>query len=159
MTIFRANQTSIYIHDDVINWKHFPRYWPFLRGIHRSPVNSPHKGQRRGALKFFFDLRLNQQLSKQWRCRWFETPSRSSWRHWNVKSYYLYIYQDLMLAQCVLFHDYNCDTDIGTTAMAVIDNILIHLVIDKRSGIKQIFDCLGLVPERRYYQKKHAMTT
>ena len=25
-----------YKHDDVIKWKHFPRYWPFVRGIHRS---------------------------------------------------------------------------------------------------------------------------
>ena len=32
-------------HDDVIKWKHFPRYWPFVRGIHRSPVKSQHKGQ------------------------------------------------------------------------------------------------------------------
>ena len=39
-------------HDDVIKWKHFPRYWPFVRGIHRSPVNSPHKGQWRGTLMF-----------------------------------------------------------------------------------------------------------
>ena len=39
-------------HDDVIKWKHFPRYWPFVRGIHRSPVNSPQKGQWRGALMF-----------------------------------------------------------------------------------------------------------
>ena len=39
-------------HDDVMKWKHFPRYWPFARGIHRSPVNSPHKSQWRGALKF-----------------------------------------------------------------------------------------------------------
>ena len=39
-------------HDDVIKWRHFPRYWPFVRGIHRSPVNSPHKGQWRGALMF-----------------------------------------------------------------------------------------------------------
>ena len=39
-------------HDDVIKWTHFPRYWPFVRGIHRSPVNSPHKGQWRGALMF-----------------------------------------------------------------------------------------------------------
>ena len=39
-------------HDDVIKWKHFPRYWPFVWGIHRSPVNSPHKGQWRGALMF-----------------------------------------------------------------------------------------------------------
>ena len=39
-------------HDDVIKWSYFPRYWPFVRGIHRSPVNSPHKGQWRGALMF-----------------------------------------------------------------------------------------------------------
>ena len=39
-------------HDDVIKWKHFPRYWPFVRGIHRSPVNSPHKSQWREALVF-----------------------------------------------------------------------------------------------------------
>ena len=39
-------------HDDVIKWKHLPRFWPFVRGIHRSPVNSPHKGQWRGALMF-----------------------------------------------------------------------------------------------------------
>ena len=25
-------------HDDVIKWKHFSRYWPFVRGIHRSPI-------------------------------------------------------------------------------------------------------------------------
>ena len=30
----------------------FPRYWPFVRGIHRSPVNYLHKGQWRGALMF-----------------------------------------------------------------------------------------------------------
>ena len=41
-------------HDDVIKWKHFPRYWPLVRRIHRSPVKSPHKGQWRGPLMFFF---------------------------------------------------------------------------------------------------------
>ena len=44
--------TSWVFHDDVIKWKHIPRYWPFVRRIHRSPVNSPHKGQWRGALMF-----------------------------------------------------------------------------------------------------------
>ena len=39
-------------HDDVIKYKHFPRYWPFVRGIHRLSVDSPHKGQWRGALMF-----------------------------------------------------------------------------------------------------------
>ena len=37
-------------HDDIIKWKHFPRYWPFVRGVHRLLVNSPHKGQWRGSL-------------------------------------------------------------------------------------------------------------
>ena len=31
----------------------------------------------------FVDLRLNKRLSKQPRCRWLETPSRSLWRHGN----------------------------------------------------------------------------
>ena len=39
-------------HDDVIKWNHFSRYWPFVRGIHRSPVNFPHKSQGSGALMF-----------------------------------------------------------------------------------------------------------
>ena len=51
-------------YDDVIKWKHFPRCWQFVRGIHRSPVNSPHKGQWRRTW-CFFDLRLNKRLSKQ----------------------------------------------------------------------------------------------
>ena len=41
-----------YSHDDVIKWKYFLRYWPFVLGIHRSPVNPPQKGQCRGALMF-----------------------------------------------------------------------------------------------------------
>ena len=46
------NPVSACTHDDVIKWKHFPRYWSFVRGIHLSPLNSPHKGQRRGALMY-----------------------------------------------------------------------------------------------------------
>ena len=54
-TIINSNMNKIiFIHNDVIKWKHFPRYWPFVGGIHRSPVNSPHKGQWRGALMYFF---------------------------------------------------------------------------------------------------------
>ena len=62
----------------------FPRYWSFLRGIQRSPVNSPHKGQWRGALIFSLICALNKWLSKQSRGCWFETPSCSLWRHCNV---------------------------------------------------------------------------
>ena len=48
------SHSSMYheIHDFVIKWKLFLRYWPFVRGIHRSPLNSPHKGQWRRASMF-----------------------------------------------------------------------------------------------------------
>ena len=39
-------------HDDVIKWKHFSSYWLILWGIRGSPVNSPHRGQWRGAFMF-----------------------------------------------------------------------------------------------------------
>ena len=32
--------------------EHFPRYWHFVRGIHRLPANSSHKGQWGGASMF-----------------------------------------------------------------------------------------------------------
>ena len=70
-------------HDDVFKWKHFPRYWPFDWGIHRWPVNSPHKGQWRGALMFSLIWALNKRLSEQLWGWWFETSSRSLWRHCN----------------------------------------------------------------------------
>ena len=42
-------------HDDVIKWKHFPRYWPFVREINPVAADFPaHKGQWRGALVFSF---------------------------------------------------------------------------------------------------------
>ena len=55
------------IHDDVIKWKHIPRYWPFVRGIHRSPVNFPHNGRWCGALEF--------SLIRAWRNGWVNNPS------------------------------------------------------------------------------------
>ena len=63
------------MHDDVIKWKHFPRYWSFVRGIHRSRW-IPHTRN----FDVFFDLRLNKW---GW---WFETPSWSLWRQCNVSS-------------------------------------------------------------------------
>ena len=48
-------------HDDVIKWKHFPRNWPFVRGIHRFPTQRPVTR----SFDVFFDLRLNKWLRKQ----------------------------------------------------------------------------------------------
>ena len=49
---FPGTALFLFAHDDVIKWKYFPRHWPFVRGIHRSPTNSPPKVEWRGALVF-----------------------------------------------------------------------------------------------------------
>ena len=71
-------------HYDVFKWKRFPRYWPFARGIHRSPVDSHHKGPVTRSFGVSFDLHLNKRLSKQSRRQWDDTPSHSLWRHCNA---------------------------------------------------------------------------
>ena len=53
------------LHDDVIKWKHFPRYWPFLRGIpgHRW---LPRTKASDASFDVFFDLRwLNGWVNKR----------------------------------------------------------------------------------------------
>ena len=49
-----------------------------------SPVTGEFPTQRPVSRSFgiFFDLRANKRLSKQSWGWWFETPSRSLWRHW-----------------------------------------------------------------------------
>ena len=72
----------IIYHDDVIvtKWKYFKRYWPFVRGIYRSPMDSPHKGQWRGVLKFSLICAWTNG-SARW---WFVKSSRLLWRHCNA---------------------------------------------------------------------------
>ena len=52
-----------FIHDDVIKWKHFPRYWPFVLVIHWSPVNSPNKAT--GAEFWCFLWFVSEQMIEQ----------------------------------------------------------------------------------------------
>ena len=70
-------------YDDVIKWKHFPRYW-YLCGEFTSHRWIPHT--KASDADVFFDLRLNKPLSKQSWGWWFETPSRSLWRQCNVSA-------------------------------------------------------------------------
>ena len=87
-----ANNTDIYFKTFRLNqytwWRHqmetFSALLAFSAG--NSPVTIEFPSQRPVTRSFdiFFDLRLNQQLSKQWRRRRFETPSRSFWRHCNA---------------------------------------------------------------------------
>ena len=57
--------TPAILHDDVIKWKDFLRYWAFVRGIRRSPVNFPHKRPVTQSVDAYFDLCLNKRLSEQ----------------------------------------------------------------------------------------------
>ena len=69
------------IHVDVVRWKHFPRYWPFVRGINWSSVEIHSQRPETWSFDVFFDLLLNKLLSKQSRRRSFEMPSCPLWRH------------------------------------------------------------------------------
>ena len=71
------------LHGAVIKRKHFPRYWPFMRGIHRSAVDSHNKAQWHGALMLSLIGAWTIAWLKLWRGRWFEAPSHSLWRHCN----------------------------------------------------------------------------
>ena len=52
---------------------------------------SPHKGQWCGAFMFSF-ICAWKRLSKQSRCRWFETPWHSLWRQWRHFNLHILIY-------------------------------------------------------------------
>ena len=86
-------------HDDIIKWKHFPCYWPFMRGIQ---VTGGFLSQMPVIQSFdvFFDLRLN----KQSRLRWFETPSRSLYHcnemGWNITQFMFLPYA---VCKCSIF--------------------------------------------------------
>ena len=57
--LIHGNLTCAPKHDDPIKWKHFPRYWPFVRGTGRSSVNSPQKAQWRRALMFYLVIKFS----------------------------------------------------------------------------------------------------
>ena len=85
-------------HDDVIKWKHFPRCWPFVRGIHRSPLNSLQKGQWRGALTF--------SLICVWINGWVNNREAGDLRchraHYDVTVMKLYIHDDITWKRIVM---------------------------------------------------------
>ena len=86
-TVNSQNSKSRIMSWYVIQWKLFPRYWPFEWGI-RSPVNSPRKAQWRVALMF--------SLICAWVNGWVKNHEagdlrrygiHSVWRHFNVLLY------------------------------------------------------------------------
>ena len=65
--------------------EHFPRYSPFVRGFHRSRwIPLTKASDTEGALMLSLVYALNKWLGKHSWDWWFETPSRSLWRHCNA---------------------------------------------------------------------------
>ena len=71
----------------------------FCAGNSRVTVELPIQRPVTRSFDGFFDLRLNERLSKRWWGWWFEPPSGSLWRHCNVgavKSAYCILCQFLV---------------------------------------------------------------
>ena len=74
----------------VSSWWHFPRFWPFVRRIHCSPVNSPRKSQWRGALMFslfcaWIHNWVNNREAGDFRCHHAHYDVTEMWKYNSVK--------------------------------------------------------------------------
>ena len=104
---------SSHNHDDVIKWKHFPRYWPFVRSVHRSPVNSPHKGQWRGALMFSLICTWihgwvsNREAGDLRRLRTHYDNNVPCFKMWGLSCFMIYIW--IIMWPHVIFRDHFVD--------------------------------------------------
>ena len=103
-------------HDDVIKWKHFPRNWPFVRGIHRSRWIPPHKGQWRGALMF--------SLICVWINRWVNNREAGDLRRYRAHYDVIVMTSDRMQwiapGGCEQLHQKHCQTRIDWMVFRVI---------------------------------------
>ena len=68
ITLTRQHELWFY-HYDFRTSKLCPYYWPFVRGIHRWPLDSPHNGSVKRSFDIFFTVCLNKLMNKQWSCR------------------------------------------------------------------------------------------
>ena len=100
--VYHFNRAKL-IHDDVIKWKHFPHYWPFVWVPGKFPTQRPVTR----SFDVFFDLHLNKRLSKQSWGWWFEKLSRPLWRHRNgyrFQAFSIWLLDNLKSDGCC----YNC---------------------------------------------------
>ena len=61
-------------HDDVIIWRCYSHYWPFVWGIHCSLVVTPHECSVMQSFDVYFCVCLDKLLNKHVICQWFEMP-------------------------------------------------------------------------------------
>ena len=68
-------------HDDVTKWKHFAYHWPLRGGIHRWPVDSPHKASDVELLCFL--CAPDQTVEQTVEAPVILSAIMSMWRHYN----------------------------------------------------------------------------
>ena len=114
-------------HDDVMEWKHFPCYWPIMRGIHWSPVHSTDKGQWRRALML--------SLKCAWLSGWTNSGIAGDWRHHDVHVTSLWCWETkLVLTRSIRFSVYLWISSAGT-------RFLNKLPVTWLDGIRRIYIC------------------
>ena len=69
---------TIQNHHDAIIWNHFLHYWPFVKGIHQSLVDSPHKGASNVECSCAFYLLLT------WTSYWTNSHVTADLAHHNI---------------------------------------------------------------------------
>ena len=135
---------AFWFHYEVIKRKPFPRYWPFVRGIHRSPVNSPHKGQWRGALMFSLICAWKKLLSIQSWGWWLGTPSHPLWRHWNVRMRELQWMKNTNVCHIRAWAFFNESIYLFSIHCVLIDWGWYKKVVSLQTTISNSFSCLKI---------------
>ena len=129
-------------YDDVIKWKHFPRYWPFVRGIHCSPVNSPHKGQWHGASMFLLICAWNKRLNNN-----LEAGDLRRHRGHYVVTVMILGIMHAVVFSLASFYKIRCIFGAETNIIAWSSS---YILVYKRCGIGQNFGNLTWIYENRY---------
>ena len=102
---------SDHTHDVFIKWKYFLCYWPFVRGIHQSPVNPPYKGQWFSVICAWTNGWANHRDAGDWKSH--DLPLCSLWHHCNGN------HQNTKLAfPPEILHSTTCKSRIGFVGIA-----------------------------------------
>ena len=153
-----------------MSWRHQMETFSVLLALcaRNSPITGEFPSQRPVTRSFdvLFDLHRNKRLSKQSRPRWFETPSRSLWRHSNVnvkrQNVSYFVDWTLCLTTWIMCHHCFGKTIMGIkvgSLYPLIWNIIARLTLQWRhnesDGVSNhlLFDCLLNRLFRRRYKK------
>ena len=111
-------------HNDVIKWKYFPRYWPFVQGTCRSLVNFSHKGQWCEALMFSLICAWTNRWVKQSSGWWSEMPPSSLWRQCNELLLHTQFTWDVQIIWHKAKFQYNNDFYIGLNNVFILQSVI-----------------------------------